>query len=164
MLNASAANAADWLVFRNGQTKTTEVWKGTRPVPGVNVPARSKVVEFLVQKGDADVNHYSLGQANKEDVVMHDPPVEPDPPSPKMNRPDLDGFISAIWADANLRTLRLQLISFKPLLREYLKQPNGDQVIQEAWTDLKSGIPGPAASAVESYAEGFHIPLVAPGE
>lgn len=156
-MSSSAAQASDWVVYRSGQTKSTELWKGAKPMPGVNVPASAKVFAFSPTGNDTDLSHYKL----ENDAVVYDPPPAPQEPVPDPNLPDLDGFISAIWADENLQALRLQLVNFKPLLREYLNQPGGATFIQEAWSDLKASMPAPAVTLVESYAVTYHIPLVA---
>lgn len=79
--------------------------------------------------------------------------------------PDVDGFLTAIWDDPNLATVRMNLLLWKPLLIEYLRSgTEGITRIQEAWVSIKTQLDAvnPAiAPIVEGYAEASNIPLVA---
>lgn len=154
IVTTAPAIGADWLVFRAGRSQSTELWRGPKPLPGVNVAQGSVVVEFKNTDGDSDTHNYRLEKGE----LVHVPPARiafaVDP-----NTPNLDGFTNAIWNDPNLQPVRLTLINFKPLLRDYLRERNGTRVIQEAWADLKAQIGKPASTIVERHAETYNIPL-----
>ena len=64
------AYAGDWLVFRDGATRTTEHWSGkVAPIPGVNVPADA-VVKVWDKTADDRADNYKLSAG----VAVLDPP------------------------------------------------------------------------------------------
>lgn len=153
---ANPALAGDWLVFRNGATRTTEHWAGnTAPVAGQSVPSGSIVKAWSITNGDKTAINYKLENGS----VVLDPLPPPPLPDPA-TKPDPDGFIQAIWDDANLVQVSTQLVVFKPLLKEYMNEPPR---LQQAWARISAGIPAPARAAIEAYAAAYRVPLVAPG-
>lgn len=148
------AFAGDWLVFRNGETKTSEYWSGSKPpVAGLNVPSGSIVKAWSFTEGDKTALNYKLENGS----IVYDPPAPPEPPDTS-NAPDPDGFIQAIWDDPNLVQVSTQLVVFKPLLKEYIQEPPR---LQQAWARISAGMPAPAKQAIEAYAVAYNVPLVA---
>lgn len=82
--------AADYLVFRKGETISNEVWQGTEPVPGVNVPDDATVKIWVTDKADRDPSHYVLTLTG----VRRDNSVDEKPESAPL--PDVDGFFTEV--------------------------------------------------------------------
>lgn len=134
-----------WLVFKSGETKSGEVWRGKKPIPGVNIPQSSIVKEFELTDGDENPNHYKL----EKGVLLHDPPPPPPEPAPG---PNIDGFFSAIWEKAELVAVGPKLVVFKGLMAENINTP---ERIFDAWGRLKIGLPQEAArdALVKAWSE-----------
>lgn len=154
LLMASPAFAGDWLVFRNGDTRTNEYWSGnSAPVAGQSVPAGSVVKSWSISNGDKTATNYRLSSGS----LIYDPPPPPAPPD-YSHMPNPDGFIQAIWDDPNLVQVSTQLVVFKPLLKEYIIEPPR---LQQAWQRISANMPAPAKQAIEAYATAYNVPLVA---
>lgn len=146
-----------WLLFKPGETRTSNIRRGAEPVPGKNVPvgtiAKSVNDDLLAKNHPADFELQQNGT-----VLLN--PYLPAPAAPDPSTPDLEAFTTALWADPGLKPARLQLLGWKPLLLEYLSRPGGDVQIKEAWADIKVGLGAQLSAKVEAHAQAAKIPLI----
>lgn len=67
--------ATDYLLQQPNDPNATGLWKGRRPVPGVDCPIGSRVCEWVVQKNDTYIAHYSIDENGNQQFSDEPPPV-----------------------------------------------------------------------------------------
>ena len=92
-----SASAADYLVFRNGEKVSNEVWHDFEPVPGVHVPRDSFVKVWVLEAdrrtGQIEKDHHKYHDMGPMGVRLYIPPVDDTPP-PVV--PNLAGFLDGV--------------------------------------------------------------------
>lgn len=158
------AQAADYVVFRNGAERSTEIWRGPRPVPGAQVPASATVKEWTIQSehagepGRSDIHNYKLENGE----LVFSPPkaaaILPDP-----NRPRWVEFKFAVGDSSIPAMAKIELASRWSVFDSSFGRPGGEAEIAQTWKTMKSaGYPWltpDVISEIERLAAQFKIPF-----
>lgn len=94
------ARAEQWLIFVPGKDRSTSIWTGPTPVPGIDCPAGSKVVLWNPDASDQKPENYKFDSGKGE--LKHEPPPAPVVPPETVAKKEIDETLETVAADGTV--------------------------------------------------------------